>query len=268
MTNKIVNCVGLEAEFFLRGSKDRLIYPTSDGFSTDEFPILGEFRADKGETREETLSNFMKEWYRILFLAKSKSHKIDIETGYTEIDPTFYTEILRKMGTKNIAQSKNIHPEIDLLKLTDAVVENGEIKKHYLSIGLHIHFSSSVTDKQIYKTKDAHYSQVKIPLTVGGNSLAEMNFYQKDSENILEVTNSATVSRLTKPVLYHFVKELDEKILPQYKIDVPLKYRNPGFYEIKSWGFEYRSLPFNKSLLSNIAEIVDFSFNLLEDLNI
>ncbi len=95
-----------------------------------------------------------------------------------------------------------------------------------------------------------------------------MNFYQKDREYNKEITNTASVSRITKPVLYHFITELDEKILSQYKIDVPLKYRNPGFYEIKPWGFEYRSLPFNQAVLSNIAEIVDFSFNLMEDLDI
>lgn len=267
MSNKILNCVGLEAEFFLRDDKNKLLYPAANGFSTDEFVILGEFRAKQGENREETISNFMKEWYKILFQAKKQNHKIDIETGYTEIDPKFYAEIMRKMGTKNVAQAKNIH-DIDLLSLTDAVVENGILKKHYLSIGLHIHFSSTVTDSQVYKYKQAGYSAVKVPLTFGGNSLAEMNFYQKEKEIDMEITNSATVSRITKPVLYHFITELDEKILSQYKIDVPLKYRNPGFYEIKPWGFEYRSLPFNQAVLSNIAEIVDFSFNLMEDLDI
>ncbi len=267
MSNKILNCVGLEAEFFLRGEKNKLLYPAANGFSTDEFVILGEFRAKQGENREETISNFMKEWYKIIFQAKKQNHKIDIETGYTEIDPKFYAEILRKMGTKVVAQSKNIH-DIDLLSLTDAVVENGVLQKHYLSIGLHIHFSSTVTDEQVYKRKEANYSSVRIPLSISGNNVAEMNLFQKDNEKETETKLTSTVSRITKPVLYHFIQELDDKILSQYKIEVPLKYRNPGFYETKPWGFEYRSLPFNQSVLSNIAEIVDFSFNLMEDLEI
>lgn len=268
MTTKILNCVGLEAEFFLRGEKNKLLYPAANGFSTDEFIILGEFRAKQGENREETISNFMKEWYKIIFQAKKQGHKIDIETGYTEIDPKFYAEIIRKMGTKNVAQAKNIYPDIDLLKLTDAVVENGVLQKHYLSIGLHIHFSSTITNEQIYKSKDANYSSVRIPLSISGNNVAEMNLYQKDSEKENEVKLVSTVSRITKPVLYSFISKFDAEILPQYKSDVPLKYRNPGFYEVKPWGFEYRSLPFNQAILNNIAEIVDFSFNLMEDLDI
>lgn len=268
MATKIVNCVGLEAEFFLRGDKNKLLYPANHGFGTDDFIILGEFRAKEGSTREETLSNFMKEWYGVLFKAKSQNHKVDIETGYTDIEPEFYAEVMRKMGTKNIAQAKNIHPEIDLLKLTDAVVEHGILKKHYLSVGLHIHFSSTVTNEQALKNKDVTYSPVKIPISMGGNSVAEMNLFQKESEKETEIKLTSTVSRITKPVLYSFISKFDTEILPKYKINVPLKYRNPGFYEVKPWGFEYRSLPFNKAVLNDIAEIVDFSYKMLEDLDI
>lgn len=266
--NKVVNSLGLEAEFFLRGKNGKLLYPGKHGFSTDEFFILGEFRAKEGTNRQETLAHFMEKWYEVLFLAKKNGEKIDIETGHTEIDPALYADILRKMESKHIASAKNIYPKIDLLKLTDAVVKDGEIQKYNLSIGLHIHFSSTITDEQKTKRKEVTYSPVRIPLSIAGNSVAEMNLFQKDSEKEVETTLTASVSRITKPVLYNFIRELDEKILPAYKPEIPLKYRNPGFYELKSYGFEYRSLPFNKAVLDNIAEIVDFSYSLLEDLNI
>ena len=47
-----------------------------------------------------------------------------------------------------------------------------------------------------------------------------------------------------------------------------LKYRNPGFYEKKSWGFEYRSLPANDDTLSlgKLRFIVETAFDLLNNL--
>ena len=67
----VINKVGLEAEFFVTNKKDELLFPVSNGFSSDEFIILGEFRAEPGETRIETVTNFMKEWLTIKERAKS-----------------------------------------------------------------------------------------------------------------------------------------------------------------------------------------------------
>jgi hypothetical protein len=271
MNTTIVNKVGLEAEFFLRNKNGKnLLFPGKHGFSIDEFIILGEFRAEPGKTREETLSNFMKEWYGVLFKAKKQEENIDIETGYAEVDPEFYVNIMRTMERKTIAQALNIHPEIDILKLTDAVVENGVILKHYLSIGLHVHFSSTITDEKITKRREVTYLPANIPLTFNaGSVVATMNLFQMGDIKETEEKLSVSVSRITKPVLFDFINKLDKEILEKYKIeDVPLKYRNPGFYELKPWGFEYRSLPFNKLVLENVAEIVDYSFGLLESLEL
>lgn len=265
-----INKVGLEAEFFLRDKNGKeLVFPENHGFETDEFIILGEFRAKPGVTRSETAANFFRAWYDVIELAKKKEKTIDISTGYTLITPEFYTEIMRKMGTKTIAHCKNIYPDVDLLKLTDAVVKDGKIEGHKLSTGLHIHLSSSDTVEKIYKKKVETYSPVKIPLSLGDVSVAEMSFYQKTGESDVEDKFSVTANRITRPVLYSIIKEFDEKILPMYKIDKILKYRNPGFYEMKvHGGFEYRSLPFNEKTFGGIFDIVDFAFNKLEELEI
>jgi hypothetical protein len=265
---KINNGVGLEAEFILRGKGGQIIYPGKHGFEVDDFPILGEIRAEYGTSRQETLANFMKAWYETVFKAKSLGFTIDL-AGFAEITPKFYTEIIRVMGNKEIAETKNIYPDMDILELSDAVIIDGKIEKHHISTGLHIHFSSNVHNEIIDKTVSAEYSPVKIPISFGGvNQVAEMNLYQKGAERTSENKLIAMVNRITKPVLYSFVEKLDKGLLTKYKKEVRLKYRNPGFFETKPWGFEYRSLPFDVAVLTDIADIVDYSFSLLEDLDI
>jgi hypothetical protein len=77
---------------------------------------------------------------------------------------------------------------------------------------------------------------------------------------------TARANLITRPVLRHIVSQMDKEILPMFQIEETLKFRNPGFYEIKEHGFEYRSLPFDARVSSSLAHIVDFSFGLLEDL--
>lgn len=267
----VINKIGLEAEFFLTNKKGDLLFPLANGFSSDDFPILGELRAEPGTTRAETLSNFLKEWYTLRGIAQGKGKLIDI-IPYKTIDGDFYAKILRKMGTKEISQAKNIYGT-DILKESDAQITRGKIVGHNLSIGLHIHFSSTVEDKHIIDIGDKfEYTPVSLPLQLNNGDLpsASLELYKR-YENVEWETRevSAIVSRITKPVLEKIVKEFDENILPDLAPRKKLKFRNPGFYEIKTHGgFEYRSLPMSQNVLDNLYEIVDFGFSLLEDLKI
>jgi hypothetical protein len=270
----VVNKIGLEAEFFLTNKKGDLLFPNSNGFGCDEFIILGEFRATPGTTRAETISNFLKEWYVLVESADKKGKLIDIEPFKT-IDGDFYAKIMRKMGTKEISQARNIYGT-DILKESDAQITRGKITGHNLSIGLHVHFSSTVTNSDIYKyMPNKHlYNPIKIPIYLGEGDYPTggLDLYTKvenptKDEQVRKV--EATVSRITRPVLEKIVREFDEKILPDYAPRKKLKFRNPGFYEVKSHGgFEYRSLPMSQKILDNLYNIVDFGFSLLEDLNI
>jgi hypothetical protein len=256
------NKVGLEVEFFVLNEKNELVIPSKYGFDIDEFILLGEMRAEPGETRADTLSLFWGKWYNILLKARKEKLIIDIETGYKEIDPKFYAQVLREMGNKEISASKNIH-NIDLLELTDAVVENGKLLMQRISNGLHIHFSSSETVEKTFKTEK--FVPVSLPLSITG-ALTTIDLYKKIGDVEEKVT--ACANRITVPVLHRIIEDFDKEILPKYVPNIPLKFRNPGFYEMKyHGGFEYRSMPFTQKVLDNLFDIVDYAFLKLEQLD-
>jgi len=245
----IVNKIGLEAEFFVRDNDGNLIYPQTCGFESDDFCILGEFRAEPGVTREETIGNFMKAYYAVIYKAEKRGVTIDIKDGYSRVDPILYSDILRKTGTKIISNCKNIY-DLDILELTDSEVRGSKVVAHKISCGLHIHFSSM--DVKTFKYR--HY------VPVGTD---KVQLFKEDEER--KVVSEG--SRITKPVVEYIVETLDNDILKSCISGMPkLKYRNAGFYEDKTWGIEYRSLPFNQKVLEKIHTIVDASFLLLESL--
>ncbi len=145
------NKVGLEAEFFVRKNKG-LVFPADYGFSCDDFCLLGEFRAKAASSREETIANFIKEYYEIIYKAEKKGVEVDIQTGWDKIDPKFYAQIIRKMGSKSVAACLNIY-NTDILQLTDAEVEGGKILAQKISCGLHVHFSSEDIASKMIKNK-------------------------------------------------------------------------------------------------------------------
>jgi Txe/YoeB family toxin of Txe-Axe toxin-antitoxin module len=255
------NAVGLEAEFFLRNEKNELVMPKDHEFPYDDFILLGEIRGQHGKTREETISNFLKEYYRISYLAEKKKLKIDISVGWDKLDAKFYTSVIRKIEEKSISKCENIYG-YDLLNYSDSIVDNGKIVAHKVSLGLHVHFSS--INREEKKIKSKQYESVKLPLNISGaNTTLNLFSEQKEEEIKLEVS----CNRITKPAIRHIVEQMDKEIYPQFKIEEPLKYRMTGFYETKPNGrFEYRSLPFNENFLKNLPKLVDFSFNLLEGL--
>ena len=255
------NKVGLEAEFFVY-KENKIVFPEDYGFGVDDFPLIGEVRAEPGKSSAETTANFLKEWFRVVERAQKMGLEIEISSGYVEISPEKYAQTLRRMGTKVISECANIYPEIDLLKLSDAVIEDGKILKHLISNGLHLHFSSQAIYTNFFSRGVEEYS----PITV--RSLPGTTLFYKTGEKEVSETITATVSRITRPVLHHFVSYLDENVLPKYRPSNDLKYRNPGFYELKSHGFEYRSLPFSTEILGDIHEIVCTCFKLLNDLSL
>lgn len=270
-----VNKIGLEAEFLVRDKNSgHLLFPQDHGFSTDEYIILGEFRAEPGTTISETISNFMKEYYNILSIAEKEGVVIEI-SGHSTVNSKFNAEIMRRMGVKRINDSQNIYGT-DILQLSDDIIENGTITGKRISCGLHIHFSSYVhvesSFELTYNTNEFIYSKVEIPLNFGKDINTSITLYRQDknpsyNKDGRKTTIHADASRITKPVIEFFVKEFDKKVLPKYIQGLPpLKYRSKGFYELKNWGFEYRSLPFNKNVLDNLFDIVRFSFELLNNL--
>ena len=243
------NKIGLEAEFLLRSSDGDLVFPSDYGFDTDEFMILGEFRTVPQDSVEKCIGAFYESFYTLkrCILDKDKGLRLDIEHGFDTISSEFNAKILRKMGSKQINESLNIYGT-DILTLSDAVIKGGKVIGRKISTGFHIHFSSVNT------------TSVSIPKFV---DIPNYGKYHVNDEQ-----KQVSVSSVTKPVIAHFVKRLDAELLPRfinsnYK---NLKYRQPGFYELKSHGFEYRSMPFDLSVIDRLDMILEFCFNLFKDL--
>jgi hypothetical protein len=230
---EIINKVGLEAEFFLYNKKGDLDFPGDFGFATDNFPLLGELRAIPGKSREETVGFFFQALANCKMIAKNRGVTLHW-ASFMEITPEQKSVALKRMGRKEISKCKNLY-KTDILGLSDDVVENGKLIHTKISGGLHIHFS-----KEINHTH----------LTDKGVSVTEKKYILRESEK------------------RRIIKAMDTKILPKYNPPVSLKYRNPGFYEDKPWGFEYRSLPMIPffTQLDELVDLVDFCFGLLEKL--
>lgn len=262
MTNTYENKVGLEAEFLLRKGEE-LVYPSEYGFSTDDFLILGEFRADPGLTKEECLANFMKAYYQVVSKAEKAKLTVDI-SGYTTITNKKLIEIKRKMGHKDISACENIYGT-DILELSDTLVEDGKIVGHNISCGLHVHFTSQDDAKTELKTDS--YTKIAFPeFMLGKQAISFGDLYKKDAKQI-ETIVKASANRITKPVIQYLVKGMDDALFDEFKPEISLKFRQPGFYEKKSHGgFEYRSLPFSIKVLDNIYKVVDTAFSLLESI--
>jgi len=167
------------------------------------------------------------------------------------------------MGTKTVASCKNIY-DIDLLTLTNQITKRGVVEGMVMSAGLHVHFSSKV----VVTIRRPNLRPHSFPLRFGEGVVKEVTFYEK--VGMLE--GEEALSRITIPVIRHFVTCFDKDILPKYKIVAPkkvkeaLKYRKAGYYEVKSYGFEYRSLPFTEEVLADLVPIVNYAFDLLEGL--
>lgn len=253
----IINKVGLEAEFFLRDAKGNLVYPADHGFDCDSFPIIGEFRGKPGKTRQAAIANLLKAWYEVVFRAKEEKLTIDLK-GWTTMTPVAYAEALRKMEKKEVAQCQNIHGT-DILERTDDKVARGKITEKVVSAGLHVHFSSQEV------VTGAKVSQYDLDQLMKGDD-TKLSTYTRLSADIKDGKEIGAASRICKPVVKTLITSMDA-LLPTYVKGLPpLKYRLPGFYEIKPYGVEYRSLPFNQLAFDHIADIADQAFGLLEAL--
>jgi len=260
----IRNKIGLEFEFLLRDKDGNLVFPEDFGFECDEFIILGEARAEAGKNPEETLANFYNTYYSVKWRAEAKGLTLDL-TGYAEIPNDFSAEIMRRMRLKEISQSKNIYEDVDILKMNDSVIKKGKVVGKYISTGLHVHFSSTITKHLRCSVQIPVYERV-----VSMGVAIPVEIYTKtDKSTLSEEAVENTVSRITMPVVRELTKNFDNTILPKHKLGVDLKFRTPGFYEAKHYGFEYRSLPFYTGMLAEgMEEVVLFAFAQLNSLKI
>jgi len=156
----------------------------------------------------------------------------------------------------------NIHGT-DISEYSDQVVEKGKIQGAKASCGLHIHFSCY--KKSTHASKKDTYEPILLPIGVAGAETI-LRLYKKigsDEDKKIEVS----VSLLTKPAVEWIVKEMDKAFFKKFQPpkEESTKYRQPGFYELKPYGFEYRSLPATPDTMKALPEIVEKSFKLLDE---
>lgn len=269
--------IGIEAEFLLLDKEGKAIVPP-DTWERDGFPLLGEIRGKPGDNVADVIANFLKR--KLLAEAKVKKGNQIVYSDIVKVPLATYKKAMKQVTEPKgdtIGKVKNIYgTNID--DYSDQIVKDRKIQGMHASCGLHIHFSCG--DVHELKYKENEYERVAIPLgmTVVGNAkmedlmdaiiTPELVLYKKikseDNEHILV----AKADQLNRPAIEWIVKQMDEEFFEKFAPakDKRTKYRQPGFYELKPHGFEYRSLPANEDTLKALPEIVGKAFKLLEAL--
>lgn len=264
MGRKFVNKIGVEAEFFIINSKKEIIIPPGY-FDRDDFPIFGEIRGEPGQSVAETIANFT----RARIKAEeniSESHSM-IFDSYARIKLDTYRKAMKqvtKPKNEMVGKTLNIYgTKID--EFSDQIIEKGKIQGIWASTGLHIHFSSVIEDE--CEVKEAEYEPVHLPISLG-DVKTTLNLYRHEGYTTKK-TIKVTASQLNYPTTYWLVEQMDKKFFDRFvpNKDKRTKYRHPGYYELKDYGFEYRSLPASNETMESLREIVSYSFELLKDLN-
>lgn len=279
MTIKIK--VGLEAEFLLRNGKNEVIIPPAS-WDRDGFPLLGEIRAEPGEKIAETITNFMAKKMEILGKISAKS---SIQFVARERVPLkLYKLANKQMNAADkegaMAEIRNIHGT-DISEFSDQIISKNRIQGIWVSCGLHVHFSCEELVE--YKVEEEQYDPVILPI---GINFSEAGLSDAERAGVDEMmrpqimlyrrkgwkekkTLKARASRLNWPAIHYIVSQMDKKFFDRFAPPEKerTKYRQPGFYELKPYGFEYRSLPFTPEVEAALPEIAMYAFELLNDIN-
>lgn len=261
---QFTNKIGVEAEFFVTNGKKEIIVPPSC-FNRDDFPLFGEIRGEPGKDVAETISNFVKE--RIKAEDKLSDGHNMVFDSFARIKLETYRKAMRqvtKPKNEMLGKTHNIYGT-NIEDFSDQIIEKGKIQGINASTGLHIHFSSNVSEE-----KDVHeeqYEKVILPLSTG-DIKTSLTLYRKLD---CKTTGNLKVlaSQLNLPTVMWIVKQMDDKFFKMFVSSEKgqTKYRRPGYYEWKPYGFEYRSLPASDETMRHLKEIVDYAFKLLDELN-
>lgn len=282
--------IGLEAEYLLINDKNEIIVPPA-GWDRDAFPLLGEIRGKEGKTMSQTVTNF-KQAEMELMDRLQKDHSIrfaEMEVIKLALYKKANSQINWEDKNASLGKIKNIHG-IDIETFSDQIVSKNKIQGVRISCGLHIHFSCCVSIETEYEIDD--YEQVMLPIGLGEFGLVaaqrdgnEVPFTPAEllAKELLKPTiylyrrkgykkkdeYKLYASRLNKPAIHFIVNEMDKAFFDRFapaKAD-RTKYRQPGFFELKPYGFEYRSLPANEATMTALPEITKKAFELLREIN-
>ena len=235
----------------------------------------------------QTVTNFKSAEMELLDRL-SKGHSIrfaDVEMIKLALYKKANSQIDWDEKNASMGEIKNIYG-IDIEEFSDQVVKSNKIQGVRVSCGLHVHFSCA--EMIHYEYEEDQYELVTLPIGIGEAGIpqddeTEMTSSIRLARELIRPTlylytrkgyqkkfeKKIYASRLNKPAIEYIVRSMDEKFFEQFapaKAD-RTKYRQKGFYELKDYGFEYRSLPCNEKTLAALPEITAFAFDLLEEIN-
>lgn len=229
--------IGLEAEVFLLTKEGSLAIALEHDLPSDGFGMLAEIRAKQGEDWITTVANM----YTAFSAFKEKCQRKELEISNVSsllITPEQYRKVMSHYDKKELPKYTSVYEkDVDrIMNISNVLLGNsGNILAYRVSCGLHIHFSLK-----------ACYA-----------------FKYKDADTKAWLTHVEEESILSKSILESIIKDLDKSVLPEMlkkfvgcREANKLSHRQPGLYEKKSWGFEYRSLPFHPEMMLETLETI------------
>lgn len=287
MSKKIESMIGLEAEYLLYNAKGELIIPPKS-WDRDGFPLLGEVRGKPGKSTAETVSNFRSRELEIIE-GLHKGHELKM-SDRERCPLALYKEANKQTDwdekSHNQGEVKNIYGT-DVTDYSDQIVKGNKIQGIWVSCGLHVHFSCGVKEEWEYKEQQYELVTLPLALTVGEVFKKRAEVSESAEEVLLKQFMRPTLylyadkgyekkkeiklhaSRLNKPAIDYIVRAMDEEFFDKFAApeNQRTKYRQRGFFELKPYGFEYRSLPANGKTMAALMEITSKAFKLLEEIN-
>lgn len=226
----IKNMIGIEAEVFARSNETGEFVILRDDFPHDGVPILAEIRGDPAEVWYDAVGKF--EAARLALMDKAARADILLTTvPYMDVTDRKMRKAIRNAIVKS-GKPRNLYGEPDeVSSLT--LGEHNRVLSQRFDAGLHIHFSSQ--------------SVLSYSTRVGGT----------------DTTVSHTESRMSMPIISAIVRDMDKFYTDNVGVDAGSTYRAPGWFELKPYGFEYRSLPFSESVYGILPHIVKYASEIL-----
>jgi len=231
-----MNKIGFEKEYFLENKKKELVIdPARYGYETDNLGVLVEVRGKPDVTVADALASLLAK--EIVAKARASAK------GWTLVEKNF-----RKLSDEEILRITDkyhnmLSDKLKSIKRNKSSRVEKSFKITRLTAGLHIHFS-----------KETREQVELVNITTNVNSTNKDGEVNQDSKIKVHYKDIVANTFLDMPLIIRTLDEAFAKVIKKSG-------RTAGAYEMKDWGFEYRSLP-NTVSLEKVAGICNKILNM------